>query len=313
MSGPGGFAAPMETEFKPFKYVFIPNDSDQPMEERVFDKPMKLDNDLFVESLRTHFSTSLKDVDAALLKTQMMSHNSNAVKDMTPEAVAAFASMSTVEIFPITLPMKSTEFAGVNIYIDDKGVSKNLPVNQRATQMVRACGYGPDHTMHGDAFLGRVRDDMEDIWERVDFPLAECSSDAAWVKQCVEAKQKKQGNEYQAQLEALKSTMGDVKVIAGSAENEKYNWRDVDEDEAELDVHLPESLSSITKKDVVVKFGHQELKVSVQGEVLFDEKLSGSLDRPSCCWTFSKGSADSRNIQISLMKKTPETWNQLLQ
>merc|ERR1712227_267901 len=318
MNGAGGFASPKQTEFKPFKYVYIPCDSDTPMEERIFDQPMTLENDLFVESLRKHFSTNSNNVDTKLLKSQMMEHNADAVKgldSMTPEAIAAFASMSTVEIFPITLPTKDSDFAGVNIYIDDKGVSKKLDVNQRATQMVRACGYGPDHTMHGDAFLSRVRDDMKDVWERTDFLLAECNSDSAWVKQCLETKSKKQGSEYQAQLESLKSTMGDVNLgrsEAGSQQTDKYKWQDVDEDEAEVEIFLPESLATVTKHDVSVVFGQRELRVSVRGEVLFEEELEGVLDRLSCCWTFTTpAQTKNRNIQITLIKQNSASWSRL--
>jgi hypothetical protein len=63
--------------------------------------------------------------------------------------------------------------------VDDKGVSRNLPLNERVTSLIQTAGYDGQRFM-GDAFFGKVFDD-QDAWDRIDFGLNEFSSDAAWL------------------------------------------------------------------------------------------------------------------------------------
>ena len=70
---------------------------------------------------------------------------------------------------------------GVNMYVDDKGVSKELPVNGRATSLAATCGLSV--VIRGDAFICRTRETAGDEYARLDFPLGDMSSEAAWVRE----------------------------------------------------------------------------------------------------------------------------------
>lgn len=76
--------------------------------------------------------------------------------------------------------IKDTDWVGVNLYVDDKGVAKQSPINQRASAICAACGIPTE--VRGDAFVAKLRDDQNDIFERQDFRIADIASDAAWVK-----------------------------------------------------------------------------------------------------------------------------------
>ena len=92
----------------------------------------------------------------------------------------------TTQAEPVPLLNNTTDnaFTGVNMYVDDSGAIKELPVNRRASEFAAVCGVHVQ--IHGDAFVARFRDD-DDEFERLDFGLGELSSSAPWVQVCVNA------------------------------------------------------------------------------------------------------------------------------
>merc|ERR1719409_1013532 len=97
-------------------------------------------------------------------------------------------TMKSLDIFPISVPVADTGYHSVSLYCDDKGIAKDLPLNQRAAAFIEACGY-PPQSFRGDCYVGRIFDD-EKRWGRRDFTIAEASSLAPWVKQCKELREK---------------------------------------------------------------------------------------------------------------------------
>lgn len=63
---------------------------------------------------------------------------------------------SLVDSVPLMANTKDTNFIGVNLYVDDRGSAKGLPVNVRASGIVQHCGKMLQ--VQGDAFIGRVFD-----------------------------------------------------------------------------------------------------------------------------------------------------------
>lgn len=63
---------------------------------------------------------------------------------------------SLVDSVPLVLNTRAVQHVGVNLYVDDKGTAKGLPVNVRASAIVQACGKMLE--VRGDAFIGRVFD-----------------------------------------------------------------------------------------------------------------------------------------------------------
>jgi hypothetical protein len=45
---------------------------------------------------------------------------------------------------------------GVNIYLDEAGMLKKLPLNARASELALKCGFNPPPTFYGDVYVGRV-------------------------------------------------------------------------------------------------------------------------------------------------------------
>ena len=88
------------------------------------------------------------------------------------------------------------DFVGVNLYCDDEAVVYNAATNVRASE-IASCA-GKQLEVKGDAFLARVRDDGNDVFERLDFSLPDVSSSAAWVKQAEAQNRKKAEGESAA-------------------------------------------------------------------------------------------------------------------
>ena len=60
----------------------------------------------------------------------------------------------------------ATKHIGVNLYVDDQGEAKQLPVNPRASAI--CAGIGRSLQVRGDAFISRFFDN-DDRFERLDF------------------------------------------------------------------------------------------------------------------------------------------------
>ena len=93
-----------------------------------------------------------------------------------------FDRMSDIPLVEITslLPCnKETGMIAINMYSDDKSISKGLLVNKRATDIAH---YSGNYTqIRGDVFIAKIHDDeMGDIFTRIDFTTADLSSDAPW-------------------------------------------------------------------------------------------------------------------------------------
>ena len=61
-----------------------------------------------------------------------------------------------VDSVPLIVHNAKANFIGVNLYVDDRGTSKGLSVNRRASSLVQQTGKSLE--VRGDAFIGRVYD-----------------------------------------------------------------------------------------------------------------------------------------------------------
>merc|ERR1719163_2554889 len=161
----------------------IPALANEEMQELRFEELVTLENDGFVASLKRFFAQQNKEVDKEILLKNLSEHTgkdlSNA-EGMDPAFLDRCLHETSIDIFPVMLPMPTYGNEGVSLYCDDKGVAKELPLNSRAIGLVQACGYDGQQ-FRGDIFLGRMFDDGDDEWRRIDFTSADCSSDAPWV------------------------------------------------------------------------------------------------------------------------------------
>jgi len=299
-----------------FKYVFIPAADCEPMQEMTYSEDVvTLETDSFRPFCENFFASAGKTADRAVLLEQLKQRTGVDVTEkageskLGPEAMDRLLSSTSVEIFPVQLPTKESGFHGISAYCDDKGVAKELEENTRASGLVQACGY-PGQTFRGDIFLGRVFDDNEDEWKRIDFTLADCSTDASWVEQV----KKQRSNRSVGDMASLGAKMGVNNAAqinpsmlpdsTPSGDAEHYTWRQT-EDEVEV-TFKKEGLQKSDKKVVKVVFSRQKLKVEVKGEVLLDTELNMPTQSDESTWTLMDGV-----LQVNLSKASSESWPDL--
>mmetsp|Transcript_7373 Transcript_7373/g.16830 ORF Transcript_7373/g.16830 Transcript_7373/m.16830 type:complete len:305 (-) Transcript_7373:257-1171(-) len=299
-----------------FKYVLIPAAAHADMQELTFDKDIvDLQEDSFREFVEKYFANLGGSVDRDVLLKQLQDRTGMDLKDkdtkgeMPSGALDRILASTSVEIFPVLLPTKQTDFNAISVYCDDKGVAKCLEENTRASGLIQASGY-PGQTFRGDCFIGRVFDDTEDEWRRMDFTLKDCSTDAAWVT----ASKGQRSNRKSGDLASLAGQIGAknpahitpnmLQDSQPKGETADYRWSQ-SEDEVEI-TFKKEGLQKGDKRLVKVAFARQRLKVVVRDEVLFDAALSEPTHPDESTWTLSDGV-----LQVNLAKVDTDTWPEL--
>jgi len=299
-----------------FKYVMIPCSPNEDMKEFEFETDITdLSSDTFRNHVEHFFTALNQNADKAVLMEQLKQRTGIDLQEkakngeLVDGALENLMSATSVEIFPVLLPTKDTDFTAVSVYCDDKGVAKDLEENTRASGLVQACGY-PSQTFRGDVFIGKVFDDTEDEWRRVDFTLKDCSGDAHWVQLCKRQRQ----NRSSGDMASLASKVGAnnpahitpamMDQSAPSGDTDKYAWRQTEE---EVEVTFKkEGLQKGDKKVVKVVFARERLKVEAKGDVLIDSKLHAPTNVDECTWTLSDG-----ELQVTLAKAEPTSWTEL--
>lgn len=82
--------------------------------------------------------------------------SSNAPGQVSEDAMQAVADEGQVESFTLVYPTSSNKFTGVNIYLDEIGMLKRLPLNKRAGNFALRAGFNPAPMFYGDIFMGRL-------------------------------------------------------------------------------------------------------------------------------------------------------------
>lgn len=305
-----------------FKYVFVPADDGLPIDERPFPQ-VELEDDHFIKMIKTSFAQANPEsqVDRGMLIKQMSEH---AKRDITEsvdsKTLEQMLSVTSVDILSVALPSVENGHVGVSLYCDDKGKSKNLPLNHRAGGLLAACGL-VGQTLHGDVFLSRMYDDGDEHWFRQDFTLGDVSSDAPWVKRARDQADRKLSSgpaSLSGLAEQFMSRNGSSQrpeIISDQADgeapsaggNDKYRWYQTGE---EIEVTIPVE-ESISKSRIQVDIRPKTLKVKVGDSMIIDGELAAEgADMSESTWTFS---AKDRLLQITLIKKkTGSMWTDLL-
>mmetsp|Transcript_58484 Transcript_58484/g.163925 ORF Transcript_58484/g.163925 Transcript_58484/m.163925 type:complete len:300 (-) Transcript_58484:81-980(-) len=294
-----------------FKYVFIPASASEEMKELVYEEDIaELEKDSFRPFLEKYFAGITHSLDRELLVKQLQERTGVNLNEHKGADLDRLLSSTSVEIFPVQLPTKDTGFNSVSVYCDDKGIAKNLEENPRMSGIAHACGF-VGQTFRGDCFVGRVYDDTEDEWRRIDFSLEDVRADAPWVL----ATKKQRSNRSSSDMGALANMAGMKNAVninssameadAPQGETEQYCWRQADE---EVEVTFKkEGLQKGDKSQVKVKFAKQRLRVEVKGEVLIDAELYSSTTPDESTWSLSDGV-----LQVTLFKAEGGTWDRLL-
>ena len=150
-------------------YVHIPVEINDPIQERSLTVVEGKEVECLTDTLKAHFQQHGGDggsgpdpsIIAAISAQLEAKHGPGAAAKIDPALLAQFAGQQMVEITAVQPGTKANGFSSTNLYSDDQGVAKKLPVNVRACGMAAACGMSLQ--VSGDAFLSRVYDDGEDF------------------------------------------------------------------------------------------------------------------------------------------------------
>mmetsp|Transcript_11897 Transcript_11897/g.29300 ORF Transcript_11897/g.29300 Transcript_11897/m.29300 type:complete len:292 (-) Transcript_11897:289-1164(-) len=285
-----------------FKYVYVPAEKGAPMEVLEASKPDDLQDDTFTTTLKKHFSSRGK-VDRKILEAQI----SEKIKGqkLDEKQIEMLMGHTSVEINPITVPTQRNNFLSVSMYVDDQGIAKSLPLNERASQIALASGRASE--VRGDAFFGRIFDD-QNVWTREDFTLADCRSDAPWIAAAKKESLRPKTSDVELQkmlAKAQTKELAEKKFPEGSTG--RYSWNQK-EDEVEIVVPVPEGCSS---KDVKMGLKSKSIVVALKGQVILEGDLFQTVRTDGSTWSIS-GDGNSRKLSIVLEKAMEKTWSALL-
>ena len=310
-----------------FRYIFIPCSESEPITTNEESKAGGLSDDYLAKRAKSYFfaksdgaarAKALEEASpedrkkiAQQIRNQYSSHDNPAAREqvqkmddeMLINLVKASQGSATCEITALTVPTPLNQYRGVSMYGDDNAKNLNLPLNSRATSLLKACGH-QSNTIHGDVFVGRYHDnEVEDIWERVDFTEEEVQGDLEskdWIKT---AKQKGGGGGVGTAAASLSGMMSGASNIS---QEDGYKWSQT-EDEVELKFSVP---SGTKAKYCKVKFGRKSLRVTVAGQTLCDGTTWGAVTVDESTYTIQDDpeSESGRELCISLGKESNEHW-----
>jgi HSP20 family molecular chaperone IbpA len=280
---------------------------------------VSLEDDMFIKMIKKYYAIASPEcnVDRELLIKQLSEHSKQDISQtVDPETLNRLLSLTSVDIMTVSLPTPDNGYVGVSIYCDDKGKSKNLPLNERATSLAIECGI-VNQLFNGDVFISRMFDDGEDHWFRMNFGMSDVSSSAQWVKKSAAQMASKLGSGPRS-LSGLADQFF-AKQPGGSlaptivppedqpslkGETESYKWYQTD-DEVDITIRVPDCKN---KKEISVSFKPRHVKATVLGTVFLDAELADSIVVDESTWTFSDDL-----LQITLSKKnTDKMWKSLL-
>lgn len=149
-------------EYEELKFVHIPHDETIPIRElttKVSKNRLAANaGDLLLVDLKPYFSALSKKVDLNLFKDQATKHfGSSDAPQVSEEALRNVAEQGQVESFSLVYPTESNNFTSVNIYLDEVGMLKKLPLNKRAADLAAQAGFNPPPSFYGDVFIGRIK------------------------------------------------------------------------------------------------------------------------------------------------------------
>ena len=155
-------------------------------------------------------------VAAARQQIEQSRNEGNQSVELSQGMMANLASMGAqVEIVSLAIPQASNRYIGVSMYCDGNAQMKQLPLNQRATELARTCGTAhellittfifqflivsishkgyADMQVLGDVFVSRYYDNESsgaeeiDDWKRESIAPEELSLSSSFVKETAKA------------------------------------------------------------------------------------------------------------------------------
>lgn len=273
-----------------FTYVKIPAKMESPIEEITASTAGGLEHDELVSNARTYFQ-----------------------KEANAEA-------GSCDIMALTIPLEGNNFRAVSLYASDFGV-EGTQENQRATQLVTACGHALPEAVRGDVFVGRAYDNEVngDAWERLDFTVEDADPTAQW---CRTARSSGGGGGHGGSASSLnslvKSQLSPSAEMIGAGPKPMYGmdgappveeewgtWTQ-SEDELELKLMIPAGI----KPKIVFK--RNLLSIGVQNETKLEGALFAPIVPDECTYTMeSVGDQKELCVTITKAETTSGPWSWL--
>jgi len=303
-------------EYENLSFVHVPHDESLPLKELTMQVPKDRlgSGDLLVEELKPFFKALSKKLDVSLFQDQAATTlgSSDTPVQVSENSLQEVADQGQVESFCLVHPMSSNKFRSVNIYLDEVGMLKRLPLNKRAAGIALRAGFNPPPKFYGDVFLGRIS--CKPVLKNEDFKVGkDTSPDAEWIQNAT-----MENLEHQTEMNKI---TGKHDLTQPSADGENgiakeevgYSWTQTDE-EIEIVVPIPsnddgKALSSKEVKagELKVKFLLRKVSVSFQKEDLLSLKLYNAVDPDGCTWTLDVGQKETSLI-ITCEKGNVTSW-----
>ncbi len=302
-------------EYVDLKFVHVPHDNTLPIRELSTKIPASKHRlssnagDILLNELKPYFSALSKRVDLNLFQDQATKQFGSAdAPAVSQEALQKVSEEGQVEAFALVHPTESNQYTTVNIYLDEVGMLKRLPLNQRAADLAAKAGFNPPPQFYGDVFLGRVKNRPK--LYNVDFTKADTTSDRQWLDRAV-----MENLEYQTALNQITGRTNDVQPdVAGengvAKAEEGYTWTQTEE-EVEIVVPLPDDsdagsgkcMTSIEAKGrgLKVKFYPKKIVVEFAGKELLSLDFFARVDPDGCTWTLDGGNGKSSSTSTLLV------------
>lgn len=285
----------------PITYVLIPADTSQPLQEFSFTPTAFKSGDTLAVHLKSAFSGDGKGVDLTLLQVPTQLGSGDGPTTVSQSALEKVAKQGSVETFSLVHPTPSNKFTGVNIYLDEVGMLKRLPLNTRASDLAARAGFHPPPQFYGDVFVGRIQN--KPYLQNVSFRLGvDTALDAPWLQRATA-----ENLEYQQELNRITGRNETQPKIAGgdghAKEENGYSWTQTEE---ELEVVVPLD-ASVVSREVQVKFRPQSVQIVCRKDLVASVDLFERVDPDDCTWTLDK-KGGLQTLIITMGKQVPALW-----
>lgn len=185
---------PVDESKTEFKVVFIPADRNAEVVEQI----VKIEPGHTIEAMTNHVKehiAKLEDIRKGALSLDEMKQERLAIGDqikkmaqeqpslrdlnITDDIITRIYLSNAVDAVPLLVNKPSNGYVAVNLYVDDQGMTKQLPINERATTLCYMVGK-PLQVL-GDAFVAKYMDNDDDF-VRYDFGLDDLVN-KTWIEE----------------------------------------------------------------------------------------------------------------------------------
>mmetsp|Transcript_19451 Transcript_19451/g.45480 ORF Transcript_19451/g.45480 Transcript_19451/m.45480 type:complete len:335 (-) Transcript_19451:37-1041(-) len=282
------------------KYVRIPADDSEPFETLETEVDETFKGDYLPIFLKSYFARGVVNSDA--MHAQAVQQLGPQAANLSTKSLLESTAGGSVETFALVRPSPSNNLCGVYMYLDEVGVLKNLPRNQRASALAQSCGFD-DVAFHGDLFVSRL-DASVSPGRNVDFSVGDLDSGSSWLKTAMA-----ENMEYGVQAAKMRQQMaerGGLAEVGGKLPDEQqctgYSWKQ-NEEEMEVNVPVPEGTKKAALK---VAIATRSLTVKVGADTVVSIELSAPIRPDESTWTLG-----GNVVSVTLAKVTEVKWQTL--